>query len=85
MEKALLKRLNDISARKSELELNLSNPETMKDQKKFVDQSKELSELLPIIECFEKIATSKATTVIITNTVMFKWSMLYSIPTGNFS
>ena len=55
MEKALLKRLNDISARKSELELNLSNPETIKDQKKFVDQSKELSELLPIIECFEKI------------------------------
>ena len=55
MEKALLTRLDSICTRKNELEKSLANPEIIKNQQKFIEQSKELSELIPITECFEKI------------------------------
>ena len=55
MEKALLTRLDSICARKIELEKSLSDPKIIKNQLKFIEQSKELSELIPITECFEKI------------------------------
>ncbi len=55
MEKALLTRLDSICARKIELEKSLSDPKIIKNQLKFIEQSKELSELTPITECFEKI------------------------------
>ena len=55
MEKALLTRLDSICARKIELEQNLSDPEIIKNHQKFIEQSKELSELTPITECFRVI------------------------------
>tara|TARA_Y200000002_G_scaffold374624_1_gene375660 strand:+ start:2006 stop:3094 length:1089 start_codon:yes stop_codon:yes gene_type:complete len=55
MEKALLTRLDSICARKIELEQNLSDPEIIKNHQKFIEQSKELSELTPITECFREI------------------------------
>ncbi len=55
MEKALLTRLDSICARKIELEQNLSDPEVIKNHQKFIEQSKELSELTPITECFRTI------------------------------
>ena len=55
MEKALLTRLDSICTRKNELEQSLANPEVIKNQQRFIEQSKELSELIPITECFEKI------------------------------
>ena len=55
MEKAILTRLDSINARKIELEKSLSDPKIIKNQLKFIEQSKELSELIPITECFEKI------------------------------
>lgn len=55
MEKALLTRLDSICARKIELEQNLSDPEIIKNHQKFIEQSKELSEITPITECFRVI------------------------------
>ena len=55
MEKALLTRLDSICTRRNELEQSLANPEVIKNQQRFIEQSKELSELIPITECFEKI------------------------------
>ena len=60
MEKALLTRLDSICTRKNELEKSLANPESkIKNQQRFIEQSKELSELIPITECFEKIKRNK--------------------------
>ena len=70
MEKALLTRLDSICTRKNELEQSLANPEVIKNQQRFIEQSKELSELIPITECFEKI--KKKSPPKITNKIKIK-------------
>ena len=57
MQKSLIGKLNTLVERRSQIDEMLSQPEATKDQTRFKELSKELSEIMPIVECFEKFKT----------------------------
>ena len=57
MQKSLIGKLNTLVERRSQIDEMLSQPDATKDQTRFKELSKELSEIMPIVECFEKFKT----------------------------
>ena len=51
MQKSLISKLNALVDRRDQLDDLLSRPEAAKDHNRFKELSKELSEIMPIVQC----------------------------------
>ncbi|MEC9247551.1 MAG: peptide chain release factor 1 [Pseudomonadota bacterium] len=55
MQPSIIRKLNTLAERQGQVNELLSKPETARDQNRFKELSKELSEIAPIVQCFEKL------------------------------
>ena len=55
MDSSIRKKLNHLRERKDELETALSQPDSTKNLDRFKELSKELSDILPIVTCYEEV------------------------------
>ncbi len=55
MDSSIRKKLNHLRERKNELETALSQPDSTKNLDRFKELSKELSDILPIVTCYEEV------------------------------
>ena len=56
MNESILNKLSEVSERFSEIETLLSQPDVTQDQKRYINLTKEYSDLSPVVEAFKEIS-----------------------------